>query len=352
MPTPMIDTPHLHGDHGMQQAMIHGPLDLRVDDVPEPSIGARDVLVAVGACGICGSDIGYVKQGGMPTRNVFPMPLGHELAGTVRAVGADVRGILPGMRVVVDPMNADNIGNGGPEGGFAPLLRVREARYSHNIHEIPEGMPFTTAALVEPLAVAMHAVNLADPAPGEKVVVWGAGCIGLGAIVALRRRGISDIVAVDLSEERLARARALGARSTINAASGDVAQALGREHGCGDLYGIPVVQSGVFIEAAGVASVFEEIVRIAPHSARVVVVSLHKKPAPIDLSMLLMKELVVRGSIGYPREFPEVIAMLSDPAVDVSAMVSHTFDFADFEEAWRTACDAQRASKVMVRFST
>jgi threonine dehydrogenase-like Zn-dependent dehydrogenase len=108
----------------------------------------------------------------------------------------------------------------------------------------------------------------------------------------------------------------------------------------------------VFIEAAGVASVFEEIVRIAPHSARVVVVSLHKKPAPIDLSMLLMKELVVRGSIGYPREFPEVIAMLSDPAVDVSAMVSHTFDFADFEEAWRTACDAQRASKVMVRFST
>ena len=85
----------------MQQAMIHGPSDLRVDDVPEPSIGARDALVAVGACGICGSDIGYVKQGGMPTRNVFPMPIGHELAGTVRAVGADVRGISPGMRVVV-----------------------------------------------------------------------------------------------------------------------------------------------------------------------------------------------------------------------------------------------------------
>lgn len=336
----------------MRQAMIHGPDDLRVDEVPEPGIGPRDALVAVGACGICGSDLGYVKQGGMPTRNIHPMPLGHELAGTLRHVGGEVRGLAPGMRVVVDPMNAGNIGNGGPEGGFAPRLRVREARLGHNVHLIPEGVSFETAALVEPLSVAMHAVNVADPAPDEKVVVWGAGCIGLGAIVALRRRGVSDIVAVDLSAERLSRARALGARTTINAASENVAQALGREHGTGDLYGIPVVQSGVFIEAAGVSSVFEEIVRIAPHSARVVVVSLHKKPAPIDLSMLLMKELVVRGSIGYPREFPEVIAMLSDPAVDVSAMVSHTFDFIDFEEAWRTACDAQRSSKVVVRFGT
>ncbi len=335
----------------MRQAMIHGPGDLRVDEVAEPVAGARDIVIEVGACGICGSDLGYVKQGGMPTRNVVPMPLGHELAGTVRSVGTEVRDIAPGLRVVVDPMNADNIGNGGPEGGFAPLLRVREARLGHNIHRIPESMPFETAALVEPLSVAMHAVNVADPAPGEKVVVYGAGCIGLGAIVALRRRGVRDILAVDLSAERLARAMALGARAVVNAAEEDVVQALGREHGTGDLYGIPVVRSSVFIEAAGASAVFEEIVRIAPHSARVVVVSLHKKPAPLDLSLLLMKELVVRGSIGYPREFPEVIAMLSDPAIDVAPIVSHSFAFADFLEAYRTACDAQRSSKVMVHFS-
>jgi threonine dehydrogenase-like Zn-dependent dehydrogenase len=212
-------------------------------------------------------------------------------------------------------------------------------------------MPFEIAALVEPLSVAMHAVNVADPAPGEKVVVYGAGCIGLGAIVALRRRGVRDIVAVDLSAERLARAMAIGARAVVNAAEEDVVQALGREHGTGDLYSIPVVRSSVFIEAAGASAVCEEIVRIAPHSARVVVVSLHKKPAPLDLSLLLMKELVVRGSIGYPREFPEVIAMLSDPAIDVAPIVSHRFAFADFLEAYRTACDAQRSSKVMVHFS-
>ena len=117
---------------------------------------------------------------------------------------------------------------------------------------------------------------------------------------------------------RARRAQALGARAVINAGQTHVPEALGREHGTGDLYGIPVVQSSVFIEATGVSSVFEEIVRIAPHSARVVVVSLHKKPALLDLQFLLMKELVARGSIGYPREFPDVIAMLADPAVDVT----------------------------------
>lgn len=334
----------------MRAAMIHGPGDLRVDEVPEPLAGPGDVLLRVGACGICGSDIGYVAMGGMPTRNIHPMPIGHEFASTIEWVGADVKGLRPGMRVVVDPMNADNLGNGGPGGGFAPRVLLRNARLGHNLHEVPADMPFERAALVEPLAVAMHAVNTADPRPDDKVVVYGAGCIGLGAIVALRARGVREIAAIDLSEERLARARALGANTLINPANSDVAEALGSAHGRGDLYGIPVVGSSVFIEAAGVGAVIEEIVRIAPHSARVVVVSLHKKPAPIDLSFLLMKELSIRGSIGYPREFPAVIGMLSDPALDVSPIVSHRFDFSDFHEAWRTACDASRSAKVMVTF--
>lgn len=334
----------------MRAAMIHGPGDLRVDEIPDPSPGPGDVLLGVGACGICGSDIGYVAMGGMPTRNIHPMPLGHEFSARVLAVGAGVADVQVGMRVVVDPMNADNLGNGGPGGGFAPQVLLRKARLGHNLHEVPADMPFERAALVEPLSVAMHAVNTADPGPDDKVVVYGAGCIGLGAVVALRQRGVREIAAVDLSEERLARARALGATLTVNPATADVAATLGEAHGRGDLYGIPVVQSQVFIEAAGVASVLEEIVRIAPHSARVVVVSLHKKPVSIDMALVLMKELLIKGSIGYPREFPEVIRMLSDPALDVSPMVSHRFDFADFHEAWRTACDAQRSAKVMVTF--
>lgn len=334
----------------MRAAMIHGPGDLRLDEIPEPVAGPGDVLLRVGACGICGSDIGYVAMGGMPTRNVHPMPLGHEFSAVVETVGAAVRDIRPGMRVVVDPMQADNLGNGGPEGGFAPRVLLRNARLGHNLHQVPADMPFERAALVEPLSVAMHAVNMADPRPDEKVVVYGAGCIGLGAIVALRARGVREIAAVDLSEERLGRARALGATVTINPTNTDVAEALAAAHGRGDLYGIPVVGSQVFIEAAGVGAVMEEIVRIAPHSARVVVVSLHKKPAAIDLSFLLMKELTVKGSIGYPQEFPAVIRLLSDPALDVSPIVSHRFDFADFHEAWRTACDASRSAKVMVSF--
>ena len=334
----------------MLQAMIHGPGDLRLDPAKTPVAGPADILVRVGACGICGSDLSYVAQGGMPTGGVMPMPLGHEFAGTVEHAGNRVTGIAPGTRVVIDPMNSDNIGNGGPEGAFTPLLLVRNARRGHNVHEVPADMPFERAALVEPLAVAMHAVNIADPQPHEKVVVYGAGCVGLGVVVALRHRGVREIAVVDLSEERLSRARALGASTTVNASRGETLAKLRAAHGESDVYGIPAVASPVFIEAAGAGPAFEEIVRIAPFGARMVVVSLHKKPAALDLHYVLMKELAIKGSIGYPKEFPEVIRMLSDPALDVSPIVSHRFAFGDFLEAFRTAGDAQRSAKVLVKF--
>jgi 2-desacetyl-2-hydroxyethyl bacteriochlorophyllide A dehydrogenase len=332
------------------QATIHGPGDLRLDTVEEPRAGTNDILLRLGACGICGSDLGYVAQGGMPVGSGGPMALGHEFAGTIVQVGAAVRGLQPGQRVVVDPMRAGNIGNGGPEGAFTPLLRVREARAGFNVYPLPADMPFERAALVEPLAVALHAVNQATPRPDDPVVVYGAGCIGLGAVVALRRRGVRDIAVVDLSAERLARARALGARTTIDPAREPVAAALAAAHGASDVYGLPAVASRVFIEATGAGAVFEEIVRIAPVGARVVVVSLHKKPAALDLQLLLMKELAIVGSIGYPEEFPEVIAMLADPELDHRPILSHRFAFADFLEAFRTAQDAHRAAKVMVTF--
>jgi len=335
----------------MLQAMIHGPGDLRLDQAKTPVVGAADILVRVGACGICGSDLSYVAQGGMPTGGVMPMPLGHECAGTVEHVGNRVTGIAPGTRVVIDPMNADNIGNGGPEGAFTPLLLVRNARRGHNVHPVPADMPFERAALVEPLAAAMHAVNIADPQPHEKVVVYGAGCVGLGTVVALRHREVREVaVVVNRSEERLSRARTLGATTTVNASRGETLAALRAAHGESTVYGIPAVASPVFIEATGAAPAFEEIVRIAPFGARMVVLGLHKQPAALDLHYVLLKELAIKGSLGYPKEFPEVIRMLSDPALDVSPIVSHTFAFGDFLEAFRTACDAQHSAKVLVTF--
>ena len=147
----------------MLQVRIHGPDDVRLDDVPEPEPGPRDVVLRVASCGICGSDLGYVRLGGVagPTRE--PMPLGHELAGFIEAVGSEVRGFEPGERVALDPngpKGAATIGNGAGEGGFAPLLLVRDAvgeGQPARLHKLPDGMSFEIAALAEPLGVGTSA---------------------------------------------------------------------------------------------------------------------------------------------------------------------------------------------------
>ncbi|MBK6287087.1 MAG: zinc-binding dehydrogenase [Gammaproteobacteria bacterium] len=334
----------------MLQVNIHGPDDVRLDAAREARAGADDIVVRTAACGICGSDVGYVEMGGMPVATAGPMALGHEFSGTVVELGERVEGIHAGMRIVVDPMSADNIGNGGPEGAFTPRLVVRNARLGVNVHAIPQTMSFERAALVEPLSVAMHAVNTGLPTPADKVVIFGAGCIGLGAIVALRHKGVRDIAVVDLSDERLRRAAELGANTCINGVRDNTFERLSGAHGHADLYGMPTVGSTLFIDAAGVTPVFEEIVRIAPVGARVVVVGLHKKPAPLDLQLLLMKELAIKGSIGYPREFPEVIGMLSDTALDVDPIISHRFPFPQFMAALAMARDTTHSAKVMVTF--
>src|SRR5207248_3092218 len=131
------------------------------------------------------------------------------------------------QRVIVNPyMNM--IGNGGPEGAFADSLLVRDVRQqAGSLLTIPDNVSMEHAALAEPMAVALHGVNRAEPQPGQKVAVFGAGPIGLGAVIGLRRRGVTDIVVIDYSPFRLERARRLGARATINPAETDVLQSLG-----------------------------------------------------------------------------------------------------------------------------
>ena len=206
----------------MQQVRVHGPNDIRIDEVAEPTPGPRDAVVRVAACGICGSDLRYVRLGGLAGPMPEPMPLGHELSGVVDSVGREVENFQPGDRVVLNPTAGGNmIGNGGREGGFTPLLLVRDAAAGASLFAVPDGLGDDVAALTEPLAVGMNAVDQSEAAAGDKVVVFGAGPIGLAAIATLADRGIDDVIAVDLSPRRLAIASELGARSTLDASEGD-----------------------------------------------------------------------------------------------------------------------------------
>src|ERR1700742_1930573 len=150
---------------------IHGVDDVRLDPIESPRPGHSDVVVQVKACGVCGSDLTYIKIGGIHRKPGGVTPIGHEAAGEVITVGSNVTGVLVGQHVVINPMMTPSyIGSGGPEGAFTEELLVRDARVGDSLLPIPEDLPFEIAALAEPLAVALHGVNRSQAKPGDKIV--------------------------------------------------------------------------------------------------------------------------------------------------------------------------------------
>ncbi|MGI9589876.1 MAG: zinc-dependent alcohol dehydrogenase [Myxococcota bacterium] len=329
----------------MEQVHIHGPGDVRVDEAPEPEAGPRDAVVRVAACGICGTDLRYVRLGGLAGPMPEPMALGHELAGTIETVGAEVADWKPGDRVVLNPTAGGKmIGNGGSEGGFTQRLLVRGVA-DGNLFAIPDDLPFERAALAEPLGVGMNAVNRADVGPGDKVVIFGAGPIGLAAVATLHDRGIDDVIAVDLSPRRLEIARQLGAREVLDASQEDPWPRIRELHGESPVLGMPMAGSDAYIEASGAAPVIPQIIQQAKAEARLSVVALHEE-RPVNFLLVMMKQLTIRGAMEYPDDYNDSIQLLARR--DLSPMISHRFPLDRFPEAFATAKDPQTAAKVLV----
>ena len=325
--------------------MLHGANDWRLDELPEPEPGPRDAIVRVGACGICGTDLSYIHLGLVPGR---PIPLGHEMAGVVDWVGAEVPDVAVGDRVIVCPsdLGSGTMGTGGTEGGLTPRLLVREVATGRRLFAVPEGMPLTTAALAEPLAVGLQAVNQTEVAPGESVAVFGCGPIGLMALAALADRGVDDVVAVDFSPTRRALAERIGATHTLDPATDDVWGALARIHGTAPFMFGPTPATDVFIEASGADSVIGDVLQHGRVDGRLVVVALHYRPVPTSFVNVLMKQFTIRGSMEYPERFEDAVELLARR--DLAALVTHTLPLEDFGAALEVLEGSKDCGKVMI----
>ena len=332
----------------MKQIRIHGPGDVRLDDIDPPDPGPRDVVLEVAACGICGSDVSWVHMGGLAGPTDTPMPLGHELAGIVDWVGNDVDGIDVGARVIVHPGAGDGgqIGSGGPVGGLTPSLLLRNARMGERVFPVPDGVPLTVAALAEPLGVGMQAVNQADVSPGDKVAVFGCGPVGLMAIATLIDRGIHKVVAVDLSPQRLALAEGLGAQAALDPTEVDVWDELTRLHGTVPFMFGPTPATDAFIEASGADQVLGDVIQHGRVGGRMSVVALHYQPVPTNFLMLLMKQFTIRGSMEYPPRFEDAIELLERH--DLSGLITHQFPLEDFHEGLALLEGSKDCGKVMI----
>lgn len=325
---------------------IHGVGDVRLDKYQRPEAGPDDVVVKMKNCGICGSDLSYIKFGGIPTPGT-KTALGHEGSGEILEVGAQVEGLKVGDRVIVNPMQTpSNIGSGGPEGAFTQELLVREAKLGASILPIPEEIPFDIAALCEPLAVAMHGVNRAEVKAGDKVVVFGCGPIGLGMVLWLVDRGI-NVVALDLAPERRERALALGAQAALDPTKIDLREALAELHGEVPSYGRVGVGTDAFIDAAGAPNILSEVVAIAKFHSRMVITAAHMKPIDFPVGRMLTSEMTITTAMGYPTEMPDVIAAMPRLIDKIASMISHRLPLSDVLEGLKIAATPE-SCKVMI----
>lgn len=335
----------------MRVSMVTGPGQTEVLEVPDPTPGPGDVLVKMKACGICGSDALYISLGGLPPHQ-GRMPLGHEPAGEVVDVGRDVTGIRAGDHVVINPMAAPSgvIGNGGSTGALAEYLVIENAVRGTSLEVIGDDVPFQVAALNEPMAVARHGVNQTRPKASDKVVIFGAGPIGLGATIAYKAAGVDNVVVVDLIGSRLQKALEVGADAVVNASEQDVAATLIELHGAAKARWPGKSGTDIYLDAAGAPSVINTALTAAKSGATLGVVAVHKEPVPVDFVNLMGNEITIVGSMGYPTEIFEVTADLAANWEKYAVIVSHTFGFDDVQDALRTATTPGAADKVVVTF--
>jgi 2-desacetyl-2-hydroxyethyl bacteriochlorophyllide A dehydrogenase len=325
-------------------------------DVERPVPGPKDMLMKIRACGICGTDTFFLHLGGMPTGadgSMRSIPLGHEPAGEVVEVGAEVTGLKVGDRVVVNPQGAPSgiIGCGGELGGMSEYLLIEDAEVGKSVAVFPDTVPFDVAALNEPMAVARHCVNRSEAKPGDKVVVFGAGPIGLGATIWLKLRGVKHVVVADVIPERLETALAVGADAVINSAEEDVTARLTELHGeAANALGQPRAGTDIYIDAAGVAAVFNATVDAAKWGAKLVMVAVQKKGADIDLGGMLRSELTLIASQGYPTEIFAVTPEIVEHHERFAKLISHRVPFREADRAFELAMTPGAAEKVVVTF--
>ncbi|HTJ70144.1 MAG TPA: zinc-binding dehydrogenase [Actinospica sp.] len=324
--------------------------------VERPTPGPRDALVRVRACGICGTDVTFLHMGGFPSRaqaggELRPIVLGHEPAGEVVEVGAEVADLKVGDRVVVNPQSGHSgiIGCGGAQGGMNEYLLIEDAVVGKSVATFPDIVPFDVASLNEPMAVALHAVNRSEAEPTDKAIVFGAGPIGLGATIWLKLRGVQHVVVADVIPERLAKALEVGADAVIDSSAEDVTARLKELHGVGaNALGQPAAGTDIYLDAAGVPAVINTTVASAKWHAKLVMVAVQKPTDKLDLGGMLRSELTLIASQGYPTEIFEVTPQLVEHQDRFARIISHRVPYTEVDRAFELALTPGAADKVVV----
>lgn len=347
----------------MKAARWYNKKDIRVEQVEEPVIEAGKVKIKVAWAGICGSDLHEYVAGPilLPvdephplTKEKAPLIMGHEFSGDVVEVGEGVTHVKVGDRVTVEPIwrcgecagcrsgrynLCDQLGFhglAGGGGGFAEYTTVPEVM----VHKIPDHMSYELAALVEPAAVALHAVRQSKLKTGDTAAVFGAGPIGLLNIQACFLAGAEKVYAIELSEERKELAANLGATVIDPSEVNPVEEIVKLTNGGVD----------VSYEVTGVPVVLQQAIDSTKLAGETVIVSIWESNPAIDANTVVLKEKNIVGTIAYRDIFPAVINLIAEGRFDAGKLITKKIDLDDIvNEGFETLVKEKSQVKILVK---
>ncbi|MGI6005518.1 MAG: NAD(P)-dependent alcohol dehydrogenase [Christensenellales bacterium] len=325
-----------------------------IKDSPMPTVGIDDLLIQINHVGICGSDLAFFKDvtlDGILQAN-YPVVLGHECAGTVMGVGENVKGFFIGDRVAVEPgvpcMKCGYCLKGKynlcdhmnfmacPPWELAALQRYI-AHPAMMCFKLPDHVSTLEGALVEPLAVGMHAATKAGIEPGKSVLIIGSGCIGLTTLIACKARGASTVYVADLYDNRLEMAKAFGAKEAINSGKIDLVERISE---LTEGRGVDVV-----FEAAGSVKTAAMTLKLVKKGGKITMVGNIHGDVPFDFMAVGSNEVDVIGTFRYRNLYPMLIESISAGTIDVKGICTDLYKFEDVQRGFEDA--SQRKMQVL-----
>jgi D-xylulose reductase len=320
-----------------------GELTLREIELPQ-TVGPLDVKIAIHTVGICGSDVHYYEYGGIGNFTVdSPMVLGHEAAGTVVEIGDGVKNLRVGDRVCMEPGIPDpnsraarlGIYNLDPAVRFWATPPIHGCLTPYVVHpaaytfRLPDNISFAEGAMVEPLAVGLHAASKAKIRPGDIAVVMGAGPIGVVTALSALAGGCSQVLLTDVQQPKLDLAAALGAIVPVNVAKQKLRDVVNE---LTEGWGVDIV-----FEASGSVPAINSVHEPLRPGGRIVLIGMPVQPTSLNVNSLAGKEASIETVFRYAHVYPRALALMGSGKIDVKPLISRTFEFQDSINAFNFA---------------
>lgn len=326
----------------MRAAVIHGPRDIKLENMAVPAIKSDEVLVKVRACGICGTDLHIYKTGN--TQNKI---LGHEWSGEVAEIGSDVKGLKVGDRVTGVGYRISGwrvaVPGEGLEGAFAEYVVVPNPQVGNSFLKLPEGLSWELATTIEPASIACCVVERAQPEPKDTVVIFGAGMIGQCVVQICKVLGVSKIIVFEPSEKRRSVAKNMSADEALDPYEKDPVEAVEE-----------VTQkwmASVVFECSGSPEALSKAFQMSRFFGRVMQVGFFEQD--VRLGAELVNSFVTYRSITWcgcgGQSWGRALEMVKSGQIKTGELITHEFPLDDIKNAFETQLDAGQAIKVIVK---